>query len=382
MQLVILGATGSVGSQTLRVCERHASRISVLALSTHTRTKALVEAAHHFEPAYVAVSDPAHANDPILSELPEKTVLLTGPESLTRLASLPEADVVLNALLGFSGLSAAVAALAANKRLAYANKESIVVGGDWLMRQATHEQIIPVDSEHSALFECLVGERPEDVRELLLTCSGGPFFGYSKADLAKVTLSSALRHPSWSMGTKITIDSATLMNKGLELIEAHHLFSIDFDRIRVLIHPQSRIHSLVGFMDGSYKAQIASADMRGPIQYALSYPDRWETSIEELVWDKLSPWTFAYPDEKTFGCLRLAREAGRVGHTLPCILNAANEVANQAFRDERIGFVDIEKIIERCLDKHSPEPIESLEHLYDLDSKTRLEAESIVKELA
>lgn len=371
LRVAILGCSGSIGTQTLDVCRRHCDRVRVVALSVNSSTEALVSAAREFDVEWLAVADGSHSKDACLAELPEGARLGFGPEAVVDLASLPEVDLVVNALVGFAGMHAGYEALRAGKTLAYANKESIVCGGDLLMPLARPGRLIPVDSEHSAIFQCLVGERREDLRRIWLTCSGGPFYGRSRDELASVTAAEALAHPTWKMGAKITIDCASLMNKGLEVIEAHHLFDVPVDDISVLIHRQSMIHSMVEFSDGVVKAQLGSSDMRAPIQYAMSYPRRWDASVESVDWWSAGPLTFAEPDEGTFGCLSLAKDAGRTGGTLPCAMNAANEVANAAFREGACSFVDIERIVSRVMELTSVERVESLQQLDDVDVRAR-----------
>ena len=382
VRVAILGCSGSIGTQTLDVCRHHPDRVRVVALSVNGSTARLVEAAREFGVGHVAVADEAHAHDAALDGLPDGCELTVGADALTRLASLPEVDVVVNALVGFAGIHAGFAALKARKTLAYANKESIVVGGDLMMPLVRPGALLPVDSEHSAIYQCIVGERPEDVSRIWLTCSGGPFYGRSRDELASVTAADALAHPTWTMGEKITIDCSTLMNKGLEVIEAHHLFQQPIDAICVLVHRQSKIHSMVEFVDGVVKAQLGSSDMRAPIQYALSYPERWEATARRVDWCQEDPFTFDEADEDTFGCLALAREAGRVGGTLPCAMNAANEVANEGFRKGLCGFLDIERIVSRVMDETSVERVESLEQLDECDARSRALAATILSEVS
>jgi 1-deoxy-D-xylulose-5-phosphate reductoisomerase len=297
-----------------------------------------------------------------------------GAEQAEALAALPEADIVVNALVGAAGLGASYAALAAGKTLALANKESLVVGGELLMPLVGRGQLLPVDSEHSAVFQCLLGENRAELSAIWLTASGGPFRGYSRAELAAVTREAALAHPTWQMGAKISIDSATLMNKGLELIEAHHLFAVGYEALKVVVHPQSCVHSLVAYRDGSIKAHLGPSDMRIPIQYALSYPQRWLAPALQLDLCKLADLSFEAADTATFGCLALAQEAGRLGGTMPAVLNAANEVAVAAFLDGRITFLDIERVVEAVMGYHRAEKCESLEQLKAVDSAARARA--------
>ena len=381
IRVAVLGCSGSIGSQTLDVCRHHPDRLKVVALSVSSSTDRLVAAAREFGCAHVAVADVSHRGDAALEGLPAGCELAFGPEAVTELATLPEVDVVVNALVGFAGIHAGFAAASASKVLAYANKESIVVGGDLMMPLVRPGQLLPVDSEHSAIYQCLIGERPESVRRLWLTCSGGPFYGRSREELSCVTAADALAHPTWTMGEKITVDCATLMNKGLEVIEAHHLFQCPIDSIRVLVHRQSKIHSMVEFVDGVVKAQLGGSDMRAPIQYALSYPERWDSPVEPVEWCSADPLTFGEADERTFGCLALAREAGRQGGTLPCALNAANEVANEAFRKGLCSFLDIERIVGAVMDATRPERVESLRQLDDVDARSRALATSVLAEV-
>lgn len=382
LRVAVLGCSGSIGTQTLDVCRQHPDLLRVVALSVNSSTDFLVAAAREFSVPHLAVSDARHAGDAILGEVPEGSSLAVGSDAVTELATLPDVDVVVNALVGFAGIHAGFAALEAGKTLAYANKESIVVGGDIMMPLAKPGRLLPVDSEHSAIFQCIVGERPEDVSIIWLTCSGGPFFGRSREELQNVTAADALRHPTWTMGEKITIDSATLMNKGLEVIEAHHLFQQPIDAIRVLVHPQSKIHSMVEFVDGVVKAQLGSSDMRAPIQYALSYPERWSSATKRVNWCSCDPLGFGEADEQTFGCLALAREAGRVGGTLPCAMNAANEVANKGFREGACGFLDIERIVSRVMDETRIERVESIEQLDEVDAVSRERARAVLSEVS
>lgn len=381
LRVAILGCSGSIGAQTLDVCRRHADRVRVSALSVDSSTSRLVAAAREFGVSHVAVANEAHADDPVLQELPDGCELSCGADAVTALSTLPDVDVVVNALVGFAGMHAGYAALAAGKTLAYANKESIVCGGDLLMPLVRSARLIPVDSEHSAIFQCLVGERDVDLRRIWLTCSGGPFYGRSREDLSAVTAADALAHPTWTMGDKITIDCSTLMNKGLEVIEAHHLFGVPIDDISVLIHRQSKIHSMVEFTDGVVKAQLGASDMRAPIQYALSYPERWEAVAESVDWWSEAPLTFDAPDTDTFGCLSLACEAGRTGGTLPCAMNAANEVANAGFRQGMCGFLDIEAIVRRVMDETDVERVETLEQLDEVDARARRRAAAVLAEV-
>ena len=290
---------------------------------------------------------------------------------MAALATLPDVDVVLNALVGAAGLRATLAALEAGKTLALANKESLVTGGELVTSRVAPGQLIPVDSEHSAIFQCLVGEDGRDLSRIWLTASGGPFKGRSRAELASVTPEQALSHPTWTMGPKITVDSATLMNKGLEVIEAHHLFDVGYDQITVVVHPQSCIHSMVEFSDGSVKAHLGATDMRIPIQYAFSHPRRWSAPLPPVDFTRIGHLDFDTPDLETFGCLALAFEAGRTGGSAPAVLNAANEVAVGAFLESRCGFLDIERVVELTLTAHDAQRLESFEQVLEIDAWAR-----------
>jgi 1-deoxy-D-xylulose-5-phosphate reductoisomerase len=378
LRVAVLGCSGSVGTQTLDVCRTHRDKLDVVALSVNTSCAALVAAAREFDVAHVAVADATHATDPVLDELPKGCECDFGEDAVTRLASLPDVDCVLVAVVGAVGIWASYQALSSDKILACANKEALVVGGDLLMPMARPGRFLPVDSEHSALYQCLVGERRADIHRAWITCSGGPFFGRRRDELAGVTVDEALAHPSWSMGPKITIDSATLMNKGLEVIEAHHLLDLPIDQIEVVVHRQSKVHSMIEFSDGTVKAQIGPSDMRLPIQYALSYPERWDTPCDRVDYRSLCDLTFTSPDLETFRCLALALEAGRVGGTLPCALNAANEVANEAFRHGECSFTDIDAVVEAVMGTSDVCRVTSLEQLDDIDTRSRALAREVL----
>lgn len=370
-RVAILGCTGSIGQQALDVCRKHPDRLEVVALSAHRQTDALVKAAREFSCPFVAVTDEAHRHDPVLDELPASTRILFGTGALTELAELPEVDTVLVAVVGAVGLAASYTVLTGHKRLALANKESLVVGGDLLMPLADPHQMLPVDSEHSAIFQCLLGEEHQPIHAIWLTCSGGPFFGRTRAELAEVTRAEALAHPTWSMGAKITIDSATLMNKGFERIEAMQLFGLPVEQIPVLIQRESRIHSMVEYADGSVIAHLGASDMRIPIQYAFSYPERWDTPAERIDYRSIGSLTFAEPDAEAFRCLALAERAAREGGTMPCVLNAANEVAVASFLSDACSFTAIDACVAHCLDAHERERVESLGQLQDVDRWAR-----------
>ena len=377
-RLTILGSTGSIGLQALDVVRLHRERFEIVGLSSGESAKALKEQAEEFKPSYVALeSSDADTLDGLAAEK------ITGPGASATLAEAP-ADVVLNGIVGFAGLASTVRALKSGNTVALANKESLVTGGDWIMGLAeaingTDNRIIPVDSEHSAIFQCLEGRDAKEVREILLTASGGPFFGYAQDELSKVGPEDALKHPTWQMGPKITIDSATMMNKGLEAIEAHHLFGVPYDRIRVAVHRQSVVHGGAVLEDGSAILHAALPDMRLPISYGILYPERIDVGAKQVGFGDAS-WTFEEPRNDVFRCLPLAIEAGSAGGAYPVALNAANEVAVGAFLDRRIEFLRVAKVIEEVLET-VPEfgaKLESMEAIVDVDRWSRERAEKVV----
>lgn len=377
LRVAVLGSTGSIGKQALDVARFHPDRVEVVALSAYSNAEVLLEQAREFGVRHVALADPAaaeRARGLIRADDPFSSVGAGSAAVEEIAAGSVDADLVLNALVGAAGLRATIATLSAGKTLALANKESLVVGGELVTRLAAPGQLLPVDSEHSAIFQCYLGENAHDVRRIWLTASGGPFRGFTREQLVGMTAEQALAHPTWTMGPKITIDSATLMNKGLEVIEAHHLFGVDYDDIRVVVHPQSCVHSMVEFADGSVKAHLGATDMRIPIQYAFSHPVRWEAPLEPVDFAEIGRLDFAVPDLVTFGCLSLAFDAGRAGGTAPAILNAANEEAVAAFLEGRCGFLDIERTVEGVLSRVGSEPLESVEQVEETDSRARAEA--------
>jgi 1-deoxy-D-xylulose-5-phosphate reductoisomerase len=369
LRVAILGSTGSIGRQALDVAARMPEAVRVTALAAHSDHSLLAEQARSFRPVAVALHDPAAARA-AQRELPGVDVG-AGPESVEALAAHPEVDVVLNALVGAAGLRATIVSLTSGKTLALANKESLVAGGELVTALARPGSILPVDSEHSAIFQCLIGEDPHDVARIWLTASGGPFRGRGRAFLEQVDAAAALAHPTWAMGPKITVDSATLMNKGLEAIEAHHLFAVGYDRISIVVHPQSCIHSMVEFADGSVKAHLGATDMRIPIQYAFSHPHRWASPVPSVDFTTLGSLDFEPVDHETFRCLALALAAGREGGTLPAVLNAANEVAVAAFLDGRCRLTDIDRVVEMVMDAHAPERLVAVEQVEAIDRWAR-----------
>jgi 1-deoxy-D-xylulose-5-phosphate reductoisomerase len=378
-RIAILGSTGSIGTQALDVVER-SDDLEVVALAASRSFDLLVQQAQKHGVGRIALADETAAAR--ASEAWTDGEVLAGAEGLVELITGTDCDLVLNALMGSAGLGPTVAALGEGIDLALANKESLVVGGELVMTlaEATGAAIIPVDSEHSALHQLVTSEsQPGTIDKLVLTASGGPFRGRTLDQLATVTPEQALAHPTWDMGGKITIDSATLMNKGLEVIEAQRLFGVPLDRIDVVVHPQSIIHALVHLNDGASLAHMGYPDMRVPISYALHYPERADVPVPALDLADLQQLTFERPDEETFPCLRLAREAAAAGGTAPCVLNAANEVAVQAFLDEEIGFTAIAEVIERALDMHSPGPVRHFSDLYRADAEARIGARELIE---
>lgn len=370
-RIVVLGSTGSIGLQTLDVVRQHPDRLEVVGLAVYGNYEALAAQAREHAVSSVAVGDTALVDAASLC-LSDIEHVGFGPDAVSALALIEEADIVVNALVGEAGLRASYAALSAGKVLALANKESLVVGGDLLMPMAQEPGVLmPIDSEHGAIYQCLLGESEREVSRLWVTASGGPFRGMTREQLRDVTAERALAHPTWKMGPKITVDSSTLMNKGLEVIEAHHLFAMPYDRISVVVQPQSAIHSMVEFTDGSVKAHLGTTDMRIPIQFALSYPDRWEAPVEPLDFTQLGTLEFFPPDTETFRCLELARIAGTTGGTLPCAMNAANEVAVAAFLEGRCPYLGIAECVEAVMEAHCAEAVTSLEQLEEVDLRSR-----------
>ena len=352
-QIAILGSTGSIGTQTLDVVRQHPDEFAVYALSANRSVDLLIQQALEFNPAVVCIADPQYyprLRD-ALSDMPIK--VMAGMDAIVEMVTMPAIDVVVAAMVGYAGLRPTIEAIRAKKTIALANKETLVVAGEIICRLAQHHKvaILPVDSEHSAIFQSLVGENTASVEKLLLTASGGPFRSFTYEQMQHVTAKQALQHPNWEMGAKITIDSASMMNKGFEVIEARWLFDIPVDRIQVLVHPQSIVHSAVQFVDGSVKAQMGAPDMRMPIQYALTYPERWQSNVPRLDLFATHQLTFEEPDMQRFPNLQLAYDAIRQGGNMPCVLNAANEVVNLAFRENRCGFLQMSEVIAQTMAK-------------------------------
>ncbi len=378
-QICILGSTGSIGTQALEVISEHADRYEAYCLTAHNRVDLLAEQAHRHHPAAVVIANAQHYDKlkALCSDLPD-TKVYAGAQALDEIVEAGPIDMVLTAMVGFAGLSPTIHAIRAGKKICLANKETLVVAGELICRLAAehHAPILPVDSEHSAIFQSLVGEDDAEIEKILLTASGGPFRNMPKEQLATVTCQDALRHPTWDMGAKITIDSATMMNKGFEVIEAKWLFGVPVERIQVLVHPQSVVHSAVQFCDGSIKAQLGVPDMRLPIQYAFSFPERLPLSGTRLDLFK-HPLEFFEPDLEKFRCLALAFEAIERGGNMPCIVNAANEVVNRAFLEGRCTFPQMAEVIARTMQQatYSDTPD------YDVYVDTDREARRIAAEL-
>jgi 1-deoxy-D-xylulose-5-phosphate reductoisomerase len=382
-RIAILGSTGSIGRNALRVIDALGPDYEVVAISAHSSVERLAEQARQYRPRFVAVSSSDGAKRLCALMDGVDAEILVGPESLTELAQSDEVDTVLTAVVGAAGLSSALAAARCGKRLAIANKEPLAIAGELLTRIARENgsTLLPVDSEHSAVFQALQSGSAGEVRKIILTASGGPFRGASRQELEEVTLEQALAHPTWRMGPKITIDSATMMNKALEIIEARWLFDVPVDRIEVLIHPESIVHSLVEFVDGSVVAQLGPPDMCLPIQYALTYPQRVAGPSEPLRLAEIGCLRFEAPEPETFVALTLAYEVARTGGTAPVVFNAANEAAVEAFLAGRIRFVQIMELIEHCLDRHEVKRQGvSLEELLEADAWARRQVENRLKD--
>ena len=374
----LMGSTGSIGTQALDVIRREPERFSVYALAAHSSAARLVAQASEFRPAVVVIGEPG-LHDEVRAGVPTGTEVLVGLEGMVEVAR--RADVVLNAVVGFAGLPVTMATLEAGKLLALANKESLIAGAPVVQkaRRTPGAEIVPVDSEHCALHQCLAALRePTDVARLLLTASGGPFRGWSAARLATVTVADALAHPTWSMGPKITIDSSTLMNKGLEVIEAHELFGVDYDRIGIVVHPQSVVHSMVELRDGSTLAQLSEPDMRLPIGYALAWPDRVASPFGALDWTRAHELTFEPPDRSVFRCIDLAYAAGRCGGSAPAWLSAANEVAVEAFLDGRLDWAGIAEVVAETLEGWVDDHVDQVEGVMAADAEARARARALV----
>ena len=381
-KISILGSTGSIGTQTLDVVRKNKDKFEVVAISANSSIDLLLEQILEFNPKYVAVYNEESAKK--LKDMIPNNIdieILSSMEGLVKICELEEVDIVLTAVVGMIGLVPTMAAIKAKKTIALANKETLVTAGEIVMREAkkNNVEILPVDSEHSAIFQCLNGERKKNIEKIILTASGGPFRGKKKEELIKVTKNEALKHPNWDMGRKISIDSSTLMNKGLEVIEAKWLFDVDVEDIDIVVHPQSVIHSMVSFRDSAVMAQLGCPDIRLPIEYALTYPERSKTDFERLDLAKIATLTFEKPDMETFPCLKLAFKALKLGGTYPAVLNSANEVLVNEFLDDKIGFYDIPYYIERSLDQHNNRSNPTLEDILEVDKETRAFLANLLK---
>ena len=379
--IAILGSTGSIGTQTLEVIKSHPDLFKADVLTAANNYKLLIDQALEFKPQAVVISNPEHYSTVKEALANENVQVYAGTDALSEVVQIPSIDVVLTALVGFSGLVPTFNAIKAKKAIALANKETLVVAGELITKLAKQNDvdILPVDSEHSAIFQCLMGERSESVEKLILTASGGPFRGKNRDYLRNVSFRDALKHPNWTMGQKITIDSASLMNKGLEVIEAHWLFGVEACQIDVVVHPQSIIHSMVQFSDGSIKDQLGLPDMKLPIQYALAYPERVENKLLRLDFNTLSQLTFEKPDMDTFSNLRLAYQALEKGGTMPCVLNAANEIVVAAFLNQEIGFLQMSELIEETMVKIDHEKNPDLETFSEIDHQSRAYTKEAIK---
>ena len=380
-KICILGSTGSIGTQALQVIEEHPDLYEAYVLTANRRADMLIEQAKKYQPAAVVIADESKYEQVRDALEHDPIQVYTGSDALCQVVQMDPIDIVLTALVGFSGLRPTISAIKAHKAIALANKETLVVAGELVTDLCLKERapILPVDSEHSAIFQSLMGET-SPVEKIILTASGGPFRTFSKEQLSTVTPAMALKHPNWDMGAKITIDSASMMNKGFEIIEAKWLFDVAPEQIQVVVHPQSIIHSAVQFSDGAVKAQLGVPDMRVPIQLALSYPERISSSFPRLDWWQMQELTFEKPDEEKFRCLHMAYEAIRQGGNAPCILNAANEVVNLALRQERCSFLDMADIIEHCLTHVPHQESPSLDDYLAIDAETRRIAEEAVSQ--
>lgn len=375
-KIAILGSTGSIGTQTLELVRLNLDKFGIYGITALKNWQLLVKQINEFRPRIAVIGDRRHLESIKNAVNHNETELRYGKSAIIELVQDDAVDVVLNGLVGFAGFLPTLEAIKAGKRVALANKESLVVGGELIRKYIgdNENQLIPVDSEHSAIFQCLTGENKERIEKLILTASGGPFRSWSYERMKNVTVSQALNHPNWNMGAKITVDSATMMNKGLEVIEARWLFDIPASRIDTIVHPQSVVHSMVTFVDGSTKAQLGPPDMKMPILYALTYPERIHTDLPRLDWSDIHKLTFEKVDIKRFPCIRLAREALTEGGYAPVVLNASNEIAVKRFLNEEIGYIDIAHVIESCLEK--------LDINQPLDEETLLEMDTEARRLA
>ncbi|MBP2654916.1 MAG: 1-deoxy-D-xylulose 5-phosphate reductoisomerase [Firmicutes bacterium] len=381
-RLAVLGSTGSIGTQTLKVVAEHPEKFKITALAAYHNDKLLENQLEIFQPD-IAVLVENEAAERLKKRYRGRTKILSGEEGLLAVATHNATDIVLTAMVGFAGLKPTIAAIEAGKNIALANKETLVAAGEIVTKLAKEKgvAILPVDSEHSAIWQCLAGQHRNDLSKIILTASGGPFRGYSTEELSRVTVESCLRHPTWSMGKKITVDSATLANKGLEVIEAKWLFDVTYDQIDVVVHPQSIIHSMIELNDGAVLAQLGLPDMRVPIQYALSYPGRILTENNRIDFSRIGTLTFVPPDTNVFSALDLAFAAGRSGGTMPCVFNAANEVAVYAFLAGNISFVEITTVIQHIMYNHKTVANPTINEIFDADEWARHFARKVIDDL-
>ncbi len=381
-KITILGSTGSIGTQALEIIRANPEKYDVSMLSANSQIDLLVRQINEFGPDVAVVVDET-AGKKLQKMYTGPTKIRVGEDALTEYTGSTTSDIVLTALSGAAGIRPTLAAIEAGKTIALANKETLVAAGELVLRKVAENKVnlLPVDSEHSAIFQCLEGNRQAGFKKLILTASGGPFRGYTKKELETVSVQECLRHPTWNMGKKITIDSATMFNKGLEIIEAHYLFNADYKHIEVVIHPQSIVHSMVEFKDGAILAQLGLPDMRLPIQLAFSYPERYYIENNYINWEKLTQLTFELPDKEVFRSLSLAYYAGKIGKSAPLALNASNEVAVAAFLQEKISFLQIFDIVEYIIGMHVPEKIRDFIDIKDLDEDVRRQTEEAIRRL-
>lgn len=379
-KIAVLGSTGSIGMQALEVISHQPELYCVTALAAYRNVELLAQQIDKYRPQVAVMIDRESAKK-LKSYCVGTTKLLVGEEGLAEAATLVDNDIVLTAMVGAAGIKPTIAAIKAGKDIALANKETLVAAGNVVTELAAKHgsMLIPVDSEHSALFQCMQGEDRQSIDKIILTASGGPFRGRTTEQLKNITVEECLKHPNWTMGRKITVDSATLANKGLEVIEAKWLFDVPIERVEVVVHPQSIIHSMIEFKDGSTMAQLGQPDMRLPIQYAFTWPNRFDSPAPRLDWSKVAKLEFMQPDTSTFRCLKLAYQAGAEGGTRPCVFNAANEVANAAFLERKIAFLDIADVIEQVMSEHSIVLHPTLDEILDSDLWARRQAEKFIK---
>ncbi len=381
--IALLGSTGSIGKNTLEVVRNNPDKLRIISLTAGKNWKLLAEQAREFKPKYVAIADTKYENELKSALADTNTIVKSGEEAVIEAVTINGVDTVLAAIVGAAGLNPAWEAINQKHLICLANKETLVVAGELVMNAVKKNNIklVPVDSEHSAIFQCLQGASKTPLHRIIITASGGPFRTLPKDDLNKVTVEQALKHPNWNMGGKITIDSATLMNKGLEVIEAHWLFDATYEQIDIVVHPQSLIHSLVEFSDGSVIGQLGWPDMKLPIQYALTWPERWNPPLPKFDLIKAGTMSFFEPRYDDFPCLKIAFNAGKEGGIMPCVMNAANEIAVRAFMQKKIGFMQIPEVISNTIDSFKNEPIVSIDQLITLDAESRLKAEELIDRL-